>query len=211
MKVLLLRHGKTVWNQQKRMQGQKDSPLLEEGKEQLFSLADRLKSLSVDAVYASPLKRAWHTAEILFPGKNIIEAESLKEIALGDWEGRSYAAVHERMLPDHENFWEKPHLFQARPGGESIEDVQKRACSWLSSLIQKHHDNEILALVSHTVVIKSILLYYEERPLETFWQPPAVFPGSFSQLSFEGGAFRAIDAYGDISHYSRGNAVTGRI
>lgn len=193
------------------MQGQKDSPLLQEGKEQLFSLADRLKGFSVDAVYASPLKRAWHTAEILFPGKDISEAESLKEIALGDWEGRSYAAVHDKELPDHENFWEKPHLFQARPGGESIEDVQKRACSWLSSLIRKHKDNETLALVSHTVVIKSILLYYEKRPLETFWQPPVVFPGSFSQLSFKDGAFQAIELYGDISHYCSGDTATGRI
>lgn len=183
------------------MQGQKDSPLLEEGKEQIHALAESFMSIPVDAVYASPIKRAWQTAEILFPGKDIIAADALKEIALGDWEGRSYDEVHNSVLQDHENFWEKPHLFRARPGGESIEDVQKRACFWLQDLLQKHREKETLALISHTVVIKSILLHYENRSLESFWDPPAVYPASFSQLDFEKGVFRAIHAYGDISHY----------
>ena len=67
MKILvyLIRHGETSWNCEKRLQGQSDSPLTEEGIRQAKALAGRLSTISFDAVYSSDLERARQTVHII--------------------------------------------------------------------------------------------------------------------------------------------------
>ena len=71
MEFYIVRHGRTEWNAKGLIQGISDIPLLEEGREMARQTARGLKTVSFDAVYASPLSRALETAEILVKGRNL--------------------------------------------------------------------------------------------------------------------------------------------
>jgi len=201
MTVYLIRHGTTEWNLSHRMQGRMDSPLSAEGKNQLARLTDRMKSIPIDAVYASPLNRTRESANIVFPGRELILEDDLMEIALGDWEGRDYDLLKSEKTADTEDFWGKPHLFTARPGGEDFYAVQRRAVALAERLGRTHGDNASIAMVSHAVVIKTLLYHYSGRPMAQFWDPPSMPPASLSILRFGGEGERDIRLFGDISHY----------
>src|SRR5690242_5415348 len=91
LRLSLVRHGVTDWNQAMRMQGQSDIPLNDEGREQAKRIAARLSEANprVDAVWSSDLSRARHTAEAIAAPLNLPVRTSarLREIMLGEWEG----------------------------------------------------------------------------------------------------------------------------
>ena len=58
MKIYITRHSKTIWNQEKRLQGRNDSPLTQEGIENAYALKDYISDISFDKVYTSPILRA---------------------------------------------------------------------------------------------------------------------------------------------------------
>ena len=62
MKLYLIRHGQTLWNQEGKIQGKTDIPLNDEGRKQAGLLAEAMENRPVGAVYSSPLKRAFETA-----------------------------------------------------------------------------------------------------------------------------------------------------
>ena len=89
IRVLLVRHGETDWNAQRRYQGQTDVPLNEAGRRQADALAERLAGEEISAVLSSDRQRARQTAlAIAAPhGLPVQEEPRMCEIALGDWEG----------------------------------------------------------------------------------------------------------------------------
>ena len=178
------------------MQGRSDSPLTDQGVRMTERLAQDIPPVS--KVYASPLGRTLHTAEILFPEMEIETDARLAEINLGDWEGRLQADLDVEDAEQHANFWKAPHQFQPQTG-EDFKAVERRAAECLRELAVRH-EGESIALVSHTAVIRSLLFYIEKRPLSEFWHPPAVYPASLSEVHFEDGKF-SIVRFADISHY----------
>ncbi|MDA3852054.1 MAG: histidine phosphatase family protein [Spirochaetaceae bacterium] len=210
MLIYLIRHGQTQWNLEKRMQGQMDSPLTSQGITDLQALGQFMKNKKLQGVYVSPIGRALTSAQTIFPNASLNPLEDLKEIALGDWEGKSYEEVQVPEINDEENFWGKPHLFKARPNGESFLDVQTRSVNALNHLIKSHENNHQIAVVSHTVVIKSLLHHFEGRELDRFWDPPSLYPASLSVMDFREGQFQRIVLYGDIS-FQNNPSVEGPI
>ena len=85
MKIYLTRHSKTLWNQEKRLQGWQDSPLTAEGIEDAKLLKARITELKIDYCYSSPIERAKATSEILFD--HFLVDERLKEMNFGKNEG----------------------------------------------------------------------------------------------------------------------------
>ena len=63
--IYLTRHGQTLWNIEKRLQGRDNSPLTEEGIERAAELRDRIKDIHIDIIYSSPIERALTTANII--------------------------------------------------------------------------------------------------------------------------------------------------
>jgi broad specificity phosphatase PhoE len=112
--LLLVRHGETDWNAERRFQGHADVPLNARGREQAQRLADELRDTEVDAVYSSDLSRARETAEILGArlSVEIVLDRDLREIDVGsrqgltwseaqevtDWDGESRGAHAERIF-----------------------------------------------------------------------------------------------------------------
>ena len=102
LKLIIVRHGVTEWNKEGRLQGKKDIPLSKEGEEQADKLAKRLKDEKIDKIYASPLKRACKTAEIInkYHKLPINIEDGLREISYGIFDGIS---KEEREKDEEEN------------------------------------------------------------------------------------------------------------
>ena len=128
------------------MQGRTDLPLTEKGRLQARTLAAwvRRLGLAFDVTYASPLRRAWETAEILSDGGGVpapVAEPLLAEIHAGALEGVTFTDIAERFptymargvggIGDFEEF-----------GGESYDDVQARAVELLRRLQATHRDPE---------------------------------------------------------------------
>lgn len=97
--IYLLRHGKTLWNQEHRMQGSKNSPLTAEGKEQAMLLQKRLESIDFDEVIVSTSERAQETAALVFPQTPIRLEPGIREIEMSVWEGQLHQDV-KKQHPD---------------------------------------------------------------------------------------------------------------
>ena len=150
--IYLLRHGETVFNKEGRIQGGMESSLNELGQRQAAAMAERLAELTADdpgpwRLVSSPLGRALQTAAIIGArlGLAIETDERLREVSLGEWQGRL-----RRELAD-----EYPEVFETRdwwfsgPGGETYEDVMGRAMSWLGD--QPPEQGRRVIAVSHGI------------------------------------------------------------
>ena len=121
VRLLLVRHGETVWNQENRWQGQADVPLSDNGRDQSWRLAKRLgeEQRPVRAIYTSDLMRAVDTATILgqtFGLSPVIET-SWREMNIGAWSGLRTGEVIARYPAEWERIrgWRR---FAARWGGD---------------------------------------------------------------------------------------------
>ena len=171
--VYLARHGETVWNRERRFQGQLDSPLNERGHEQARRLGERLSAERLVAVYASDLGRTMQTAEYVATqhGLEVRPHPGLREIDTGEWTGLLRDDV--RAVPEWAPMLKlyREHPVELRmPNGESIGDVQARGLAALNEIAAKHR-GECVAVISHHVVVETIIGYALGVPLEDFWLP----------------------------------------
>jgi broad specificity phosphatase PhoE len=150
MKIVLLRHGPTEWNANKRIQGRIDNPLSELGIEQV-----KKRQLPADlrdrVWYTSPLRRARETAQLMGINNPVVEP-ALIEMHWGDWEGEILKPLRKR-LGDEMRHNEARGLDFRPPNGESPAQVQQRIEIWLKQLASKNQD---CAAVSHKGVIRCI-------------------------------------------------------
>ncbi len=166
VKIILVRHGETDWNLVKRIQGgDSDTPLNENGKRQAAALAARLKDENITAIFSSPLQRALHTAQAIAASHhlNIQELPSLKEIRVGILEGLLAADI----APRFDEFMcgnGRDKKVHTPPGGESMEDVQKRAWETVTGLTAQY-SNGTLVLVTHYFVIMAVICRVLDLPL----------------------------------------------
>jgi broad specificity phosphatase PhoE len=154
--LMLVRHGETEWNVQRRFQGQTDVPLSDFGKWQAELIAGRLKSQKIDALYTSDLKRARETAAAIaeFSRLEIVSEPRLRELKFGILEGMTFDEAqvqHPEMIAAWlDDFHSTPE------GGESIEDFHLRLVSLLEDLKRKH-DEQVVLLVAHGGPLSEIL------------------------------------------------------
>lgn len=172
--IHLLRHGQTDWNLERRVQGQTNSQLTELGRQQARDASSKLKDIPIDHAFSSSSTRALETAQLILQGRGIKlqSHDALREIRLGEWEGNLYDDIKERDPDSYHKFWQDPSQFNV-PGAETFHQLQERALKIVNELADKHHGRNIL-IVSHGAFIKSLLTYFEGRPLEDFWQPPSM-------------------------------------
>jgi len=160
----IVRHGQTEWNVQRRIQGQKDSPLTDQGINQAQELAERLKSVEFADIYASDLLRAKRTAEIIALEKESIVKTSqlLRETGLGRFEGKKYQQFRKELkdvLEKREKL-EKEARFKTslERGVETDKQVVERLLLFLRQTAVAYPDENVL-IVSHGGVIRAFLIY----------------------------------------------------
>ncbi|WML44878.1 histidine phosphatase family protein [Neobacillus sp. PS3-40] len=197
--LYLTRHGETIWNTKNVMQGWKDSPLTDKGVKQAMQLADRLSTVSLDAIYSSTSERAINTAEIIKRGRpiEVIKLNSLRELSFGIWEGKTFDE-NEKATPEQWfTFWEKPHLFSSDTV-ESFKQVQERMVNTIESIV-KAHPSENICIVTHSIALKLLMHYFEKIPLEKLWSTPAIPSTSLSLVKISEGINEFLLKY-DTSH-----------
>ena len=89
MRLLLARHGQSVWNAERRFQGATDVPLSPLGRAQAEALGQALRGRRLAAAYVSPFRRARETAQLALAGTDVplVTFDDLRELSLGSWEG----------------------------------------------------------------------------------------------------------------------------
>jgi broad specificity phosphatase PhoE len=150
-KVFLVRHGATDWNKEKRAQGHADIDLNEEGHKQAAAVATELAHQKVSAVFSSDLKRAYDTAKAIADahGLDVIVDPDFREIDQGEWEGLTTGEIRTRW-PD---LWGPNRHYNARPGGESPQQVKQRSLRALATAVAQHPDG-VIVVVSHGGTIR---------------------------------------------------------
>ncbi|MGX7680684.1 histidine phosphatase family protein [Jatrophihabitans sp. DSM 45814] len=144
-RIVLLRHGRTAWNAQRRYQGQADPPLDEVGQAQAIHVAGLIAAMQPDILVSSDLQRARHTAAKVasLAGLDFKVDERLRERNLGHWEGLTRDEVEARYPEEFADWLAGRDV--TRRGGESRQQVAERAMS----LVEELPDVELAVLVSH--------------------------------------------------------------
>ena len=175
MLFYLVRHGQTDWNRAGKIQGTTDIPLNETGRQQAEQLAAVLKERSgypagtrIDAVYTSPLARAFQTAEILAKeGKlPLRRLTGLRERDFGCWEGKSWQQV-EAEYPDEFHLWREQPMVGIPPGGESRKSCEARSERAIRQILEETAGDAVI--VAHggiLVFLMNYLLRFHREPQE---------------------------------------------
>ncbi len=170
LKLYLVRHGESAWNQLHLYTGQRDVPLSEDGLLQAQRLGERIRELELAEIYASPLLRAQDTAKPAAALKNMplrLDAR-LAEIHHGAWEGNPASVIEQQYAETYSAWRSQPHTV-TMPEGESLNDVGRRVDAFLHDLYAEHFDGNIL-IVSHDAVLRVIILQTLGMGLEYFWR-----------------------------------------
>lgn len=198
--LYLTRHGETLWNTKKLMQGWRDSPLTDTGINQAHHLSQRLSSVPLNAIYSSTSERAIQTAEIVNGERNlkIFKYDDLREISFGKWEGKT-PEVNEKENPeDWMTFWKTPHLFY----NESVEPflkVQERMVDMVNKIVKQHPFENVL-IVTHSIALKLLMDYFEKNELKDLWSTPAIPSTSLTLVEIEQNNQQEIIFKYDTSH-----------
>ncbi len=166
--IILIRHGETEWNVKEVFRGRIDVELNETGMKQVELLAEYLSDVKLDAIYSSPLKRALKTSEIVASHHKLKVriAAGLIDFDYGKWQGLPHGEVKDKYKELYAEWTKNPHQV-TMPGGESLNDVRKRALSVVDNIIAKYRGT--VALVSHRVVNKVLICALLGLDNSHFW------------------------------------------
>jgi len=189
LEILLIRHGQTDWNRDRRIMGDQPIGLNSEGRSQMGRLSQLVSPLKVEALFSSPLKRTMESAAILNQKWNLPMEENrdLREIEYGKWIGMTFQEI--RTHPEYVEYYKFPDR-KVGQTGESLVEVQSRGVSFVENL-RKGRTHGKLALVSHADWIKCVILHYLKIPLNQLYQL-RIDNASLSYLTFEGKRERVI-------------------
>jgi broad specificity phosphatase PhoE len=155
--ILLVRHGETDWNRERRFQGRADTPLNEAGRADSRRLAGELRDEPVVAVYSSPLRRALATARILGDELRLAVATdaSLMEIDVGSWQGLTREEIEARFPEGYERWFAGGSGWQ---DGETYEELASRVVSGVLAIGRRHlGDDGTVIAVTHGGPIRAAL------------------------------------------------------
>lgn len=152
MKIAIVRHGETTWNEKKLVQGQADPPLNKSGISQAIQLANELKPKldSFEVIYTSELQRALQTAEII-RGKSdipLLEDRRLNSRNLGLFSGLTLKQIEEKYPELYVKWINGDETFRP-PNGESTKEMNARLRSFFNDLIENHDNSDNILIVTH--------------------------------------------------------------
>ncbi len=165
-RIFIARHGETTWNAEGRIQGWSDPELSPLGYSQSQALLAHLRDRPLKAIYSSPLKRSYLTAQPLaeYLGLPVLRQPELKEIGFGILEAKNLLQFDETLRQEWNRF--KKDRFSYRiPGAENYSDVAHRLRPFVERVLRQHRGEEIL-IVGHRVVNRLLIGMFLEIALE---------------------------------------------
>ncbi len=196
--IYLIRHTQAEGNVYHAMQGHWDGDVTALGLRQIDALAERFRTVRIDALYSSDLKRAMLTAEAIrrYQPLELHTLFDLREINVGPWEARFFADVFHAQPREAELFLHRAEEFYL-PGAERYGDVRSRAAAALEK-IARENDGKTVAVVSHGVTIRCLLSHMLGKPLDDPELPICGNTG-VTHLFFEDGRY-TVDYINDCAH-----------
>jgi len=168
MKFLLIRHGEIPSNVNKVYAGRSDESLTEKGIQQAEKLAAALKSYTIQALYSSPIKRAFQTAEIIghSNGLRIQVNDAFREMEMGPWEGLSEEEVALTYMKEWKIWMNRPAELNLS-GRETLDQLLKRVLQGVKDIYQTWNGKTVV-VVTHVAIIRVLLLWHSNHTLNLY-------------------------------------------
>jgi probable phosphoglycerate mutase len=200
VRILLARHGETIYNVEGRWQGQSDSPLTERGRAQARELGRALADEPVAAVYSSDLGRAADTAAEVAAVHDlaVVVDERLREINTGEWTGKGRNEI-DAMWPGGLRAWASSPSRFLMPGGESIYAAQERSLAFFAERMPVHLGQTVV-VISHGAVGQTILVRAMGRGVEDLWLKERVDNCQISRLEWTPESGLDLIELADVRH-----------
>lgn len=201
-RILLIRHGETAWNAERRLQGHLDIALNREGERQAELLAAALASETIDAIVASDLIRAKQTAAAVARAHRlpVHEDRALRERCYGGFEGLLYAEIAQRF-PAEFAAWQARDVDATLPAGANRGETFRQFHTRVTGAMlrwAKAHPGKTLALVAHGGVLECAYRAAQNMPLETP-RDFKVHNASVNRFVVEEGVLK-LTSWGEIGH-----------
>jgi len=220
IRLILVRHGVTEWNQAGRYQGHQDVPLSQTGREQARRVAERLRLETITIAYSSDMQRARETASIALGERDVPlqTTPALREMAFGAWEGLTAREVSEHYPAEWAAWIRDPVVARPPNGGEDLAELDARVSAFLHSVVHvpagegaqpdwfsyraagesADGTSGTVLLVSHGGTVRALLAHLFEVPIRLYWRF-GIRPASVSILDLypEGAVAEVV---GDTSH-----------
>ena len=204
--ILLIRHGETDWNVEKRLQGHIDIGLNAAGRRQAAALAAVLADESLDAVFASDLQRASDTAQSIAEQQDLPVqiVPALRERCYGAFEGLTHQAIAARYPSDYAAW--KARAPDARyPTGERVAETMRefsaRAVAAVTTLLVQHRYEKVV-IVSHGGVLECLYRWAQQSGFGLA-RDFDIFNASINRLQWDGAHLRILQ-WGDVAHLRAG-------
>ncbi len=165
-KLVLVRHGQSIWNLQNRFTGWIDVPLTEKGKEEAYKAGELLKDIRFDVAYTSMLTRAQETLRIILETIGllipVIKDQALNERHYGALQGLNKDRAREKWGKEIVHLWRRSYDIPP-PEGESLKDTAERTIPFLERAIMGDiKDGRDVLVVAHGNSLRSIVMYLEK-------------------------------------------------
>ena len=192
-RLILVRHGFSVSNDQKYFTGNMDIPLTEIGRLQAQKCAESLKDTPVDYIYASDLSRAMDTARPIADALHLpIHPDSaLREIFAGEWEGVPFTEL-ERQFPDSYRTWKEDIGLAVCDGGESVQAFSERIINGVTAIAERHAGKTVV-IATHATPIRVLCTVSSGHPIEKMAEIPWVKNASINIFEYENGIFTVVN------------------
>lgn len=157
-RLILARHGETIWNHTGLLQGATDIPLSDAGRVQAIQLAQRFAQTPLDAIYSSDLLRAMLTAQVIANSHTLAVTGDarLRQSSKGLWEGLTWEQIAARFPAEHTAYYADP-VQHTPPNGEPFAQIVARITALLDDLARSHPGDETVLLVGHGQVLRMLI------------------------------------------------------
>jgi broad specificity phosphatase PhoE len=168
-KIYLIRHAESLWNSERRVQGTcLQVPLSPTGRSQAQLLGRRLRTLPLRAVYSSDAERALETARLsLIDGRLVTVSREIRELSLGEWEGRLIADLRAEDPEKLDAWYRKPSTVRLK-GGEDLGAFRNRVVSFIDGIVGSP-DGGDTAVITHGGVICGYLTHILGMHADDIW------------------------------------------
>lgn len=194
VRLIIIRHGYSMGNKEKRFTGQGDLPLDETGISQAASTAEYvLENYWVDSVYSSDLSRAVDTVKPIADalGLPVHTCKDLREMDVGDWYGKQIGEVAELFPESCAVYKNTPGLVRF-DGGESVAEVKERVLRAMDKIIAEN-EGKTVVIGTHGGTIRTLQTAWKDLPLERMQEIPHVSNASVTVVFYKNGKAEFIE------------------
>lgn len=191
-RIYLVRHAEAEGNLYRIVQGQGNSNLTDRGWRQVKALEQRFADIHIDKVYTSDLYRTCATASAVYKPKGLtpIRRRDLREIYVGDWEGRTWGDIARQWPEQMDHFSHRPDLWHSE-GAETPMAVLDRVKKAVTA-IAAENEGKTVAVFSHGYAIRLLLADLQGYPPERMGESPTGQNTAVSLLEWENGEMKVL-------------------